>query len=70
MPVPSKQALMETPEYENRGDNGFVKSILPVYSMNGLLTLIVSEPIAITPEIENKRIKIKALIFFTTHHVS
>jgi hypothetical protein len=37
IPDPLKHARMETPEYENLGASGFEKSILPVYSISGLL---------------------------------
>jgi len=47
MLVPVKQALIETPEYENLGANGLEKSILPVYSISELLAGIVSAGAAI-----------------------
>ena len=65
IPVPRKQALTETPEYENSGANGFEKSILPVYSISGLLALIVSETVANALPIARERIKINTRIFFT-----
>jgi len=42
MLVPVKHARIETPEYENVGESGLVKSILPVYSMELLLAGMVS----------------------------
>jgi hypothetical protein len=43
--VPEKQALIDTPEYENFGANGLEKSILPVYSIAASLAGIVfAEP--------------------------
>ena len=42
MLVPVKYALMETPEYENRGASGTEKSIRPGYSISGSVAGMVS----------------------------
>ena len=42
--VPVNAALTETPEYANLGAAGFVKSILPVYSMSESVAGIVIVP--------------------------
>jgi hypothetical protein len=61
--VPEKQALIDTPEYENFGDSGFEKSILPVYSIAELLAGIVSIlPAKHIVEYANPKIKSKPLI--------
>jgi hypothetical protein len=59
---PVKQARIETPEYENFGARGSEKSILPVYSINGLSAGMKSEGVVYDAEanIADKR---KILIF-------